>query len=164
MKSTLVTVALIACMAPVYQASVSLDGTCGNGVECPTGSCCSTWGFCGTGSAYCSGNGGNGNTNSDGNGNGGGSSDTSNPNHDGQTSQNQPNPENSQPSPAPTQPGGDGNNSGSTPQQPIATTPVANNPAPAPSNSNHPNGGDSLFKPLTVLSGVAIVLAGYLSH
>ncbi|KAK9694076.1 hypothetical protein K7432_013584 [Basidiobolus ranarum] len=169
MKFALVTVALIACMTPAYQAAVSLDGRCGNGVDCPTGSCCSSWGFCGTGSAYCSASGGDGNANGNGNGNGngGGSSDgTNNPSHDGQTPQNQPNPENSQPSPAPAQPGNDGNNAGSAPEQPVATTPVVSNPAATstPDNNNKPNGGESLFNPLTVLSGVAIVLTGYWNH
>ncbi|ORX80189.1 glycoside hydrolase/deacetylase, partial [Basidiobolus meristosporus CBS 931.73] len=30
-----------------------VDGTCGVGVECPAGSCCSLWGYCGSGDGFC---------------------------------------------------------------------------------------------------------------
>ncbi|KAJ1660765.1 hypothetical protein IWQ61_000336, partial [Dispira simplex] len=32
---------------------VSTDSTCGNGKMCPEGSCCSWWGYCGTGEMFC---------------------------------------------------------------------------------------------------------------
>ncbi|KAI0190565.1 peptidase M23B [Astrocystis sublimbata] len=54
-------------------------GECSSSDQCPAGSCCSQWGYCGTGSEYCGGSdGGNGGGNpggdgGNGGGNGGGS-------------------------------------------------------------------------------------------
>ncbi|KAK9766761.1 hypothetical protein K7432_003922 [Basidiobolus ranarum] len=56
MKFTIATVAVLASATYfVYtvEGVLSVDGTCGNGIECPAGSCCSFWGFCGVGEGFC---------------------------------------------------------------------------------------------------------------
>ncbi|KAK9745851.1 hypothetical protein K7432_018241 [Basidiobolus ranarum] len=56
MKFSIATIAIFASASYLIQptsAALSVDGTCGNGVECPAGACCSSWGFCGVGEGFC---------------------------------------------------------------------------------------------------------------
>ncbi|ORY01718.1 hypothetical protein K493DRAFT_312331 [Basidiobolus meristosporus CBS 931.73] len=62
-------------VGPSLSQNTSQDGSCGNGVQCPEGQCCSKWGYCGTTADYCNGgedgNSGQGHDNGNGNGAGG---------------------------------------------------------------------------------------------
>ncbi|ORY01773.1 hypothetical protein K493DRAFT_298215 [Basidiobolus meristosporus CBS 931.73] len=93
MRFSLLTIVLIGCAISTAQGAISHDGSCGKGNECASGSCCSEWGYCGTGPAFC-------NSNSKGGGE-------------------EPDSEHSDEHQPTKAPGGD--NSGSNPQQATAT-------------------------------------------
>ncbi|ORY05312.1 hypothetical protein K493DRAFT_296518 [Basidiobolus meristosporus CBS 931.73] len=156
MRFSIILTLLVTCGISASQAALSVDGRCGNGVECPAGSCCSQWGFCGVGPSFCGNGSGGGSSTGNGNGNG----------NNGDAGQ----PNNQQP---PSQPGdGGGNNAGNEPQQPAATpvpaatnTPAANpNPQTTPNNSNnnnHANGANWNQANALVSTLVVLALAGY---